>query len=266
MGVRVILSCLGLLVSLPLPAKLSPERKQEVDTAIERGVRYIDSVRDTVPAPSAMFFYRYGRKFQISELLAFGKRAQAAFEALPAMDRNLPFKKLLDPSFTWPEVAVEKIPPTDGYMYSSLYCMDDLPAAMNLDPKQVEEIIEEGGYALTHVALALQWYKERCCEFPNGKALLEKAAQKMTEELEPLRFPNDLILEHLAFLYYFGKGSLVDDQWLQPVLDAQRADGGWGAKETSETSWWHSTGLAVFFLLEHTRPNPSVVPIFLMQN
>ncbi len=55
-------------------------------------------------------------------------------------------------------------------------------------------------------------------------------------------------------LYYLGAGAEVEAAWIDALLDAQRADGGWPTRKSEARSDPHPSALALWVLLENLEP------------
>lgn len=70
----------------------------------------------------------------------------------------------------------------------------------------------------------------------------------MSAELASVGAVTDLALEQSAMLSYLGRTDQISSGWVERILAAQRADGGWG--EFDGPSTWHMTMLAVWSLAD----------------
>jgi hypothetical protein len=119
-----------------------------------------------------------------------------------------------------------------------------------------------GDYMLPHVLLAWIWIQENGCEvsLPDGFVENLYIANAALIGTDPV--VNDLELEAAAFLCLAGQGALVDDAFVDRVIEVQNADGGWlFSSDTPSVSDWHTTILGLLLLLHVEYPADSYPPM-----
>lgn len=147
--------------------------------------------------------------------------------------------------------------PWDDLLLRALYC--DVYGYSDEDFRILGTLRPDGGYTDTHVLLALLFLRENgCYERPERDSatgtligMLVRAAEKETGW-------SDLFSERVVFLYWAGAGDRVKPEWIDRIVAAQGADGGWADAAWGEGSNPHSTGLSLlsirYFLEGNDRP------------
>lgn len=136
----------------------------------------------------------------------------------------------------------------------ALYC-----DRMELSPNYVntfKEGVSSGGYPLTHALLAWIWIQENGCNLNLPDGFIEDMYQANAALINTDSVVTDLELEAAAFLYLAGQGDLVDDAFLDCVLESQCDDGGWESGMR-----WHTTILGLLYLLHVEFPSDSYPPV-----
>lgn len=182
------------------------------------------------------------------------QRAGTLATAPPAAQLRL-FGRLVDPG-TRPDPAdlATIANQSDRLLLAALYC-DELGEA-TLDA--LAPWAEKGGADVSHGALALGWLLENGC-VATGAA--EPLRQRFLRGLaaEAARVPaTDVGIETMAMLDYLGAAGRVESAWVDAVMAAQHADGGWGERP-DDASNDHTTTLALWVLLGASgRPGAAV--------
>lgn len=114
---------------------------------------------------------------------------------------------------------------------------------------------------LTHAALCLAWLREQGKDglLKEVDSLYKFQTAKLKSLAETQDYSTDTGLEALAGLIRLGKADAIQPEWIEKIVAAQNADGGWawipGDKASSNE---HSTILAVWVLthyLHHGKVN-----------
>jgi hypothetical protein len=100
-----------------------------------------------------------------------------------------------------------------------------------------------GGYELTHAAAGLVLATERGCPVPIDPSSATTGLVALLEE------PTDLGLEACGMLGYVGEPDLIRSEFVDEVLEAQAADGGW-SQQLGGPSTVHATEWGLRCLLE----------------
>ncbi|MCW4034161.1 MAG: hypothetical protein NWF03_02225 [Candidatus Bathyarchaeota archaeon] len=142
----------------------------------------------------------------------------------------------------------------------ALYC-DKFGLPENY-PDMLQNAVDTGDYLLTHALLALIWIEENGCEVTLPDGFVEQTYSDVAGLIEyyPAMTPYlDLRIEAAAFLYLAGQGDLVDDDFVEYVLETQLPDGSWDNTKTEYR--WHTTVLALVLLLHVENPSVSYAPM-----
>ena len=113
------------------------------------------------------------------------------------------------------------------------------------------------GYEDTHVLLGLLMLRENKCY---SRRIVERHINEMVDAIFKVlqRHDNyyDLFVERVVFLYFAGRGDLVEEAWIRRIAEGQGDDGGWGVLE-GMFSVEHPTVLSVIGLLFWMEGSPS---------
>jgi hypothetical protein len=160
------------------------------------------------------------------------------------------FERLIDPNARRPDQLAPAMNEIDKFTVAALYC-DQIPVGESYEARMAQ-LATEGGYALTHVALAIKWLEENGCD-PPSPALRTRVIKAMAAGVVPDDRLEDTEIERAAFLYYLDRGDLVPRGFIASLLRAQNRDGGWPEfwpDTQGGGSHWHPTVLALWVLLE----------------
>lgn len=112
----------------------------------------------------------------------------------------------------------------------------------------------EGGYALTHSALALAWYMEQGCLSSSDKEVGQLKEFLISEMLRLARqqpFPTDLKVEALAFICYLGGRDELNVNDVLSLISYQRLDGAFsGSNDPYKGVNVHTTLLCLWLFCE----------------
>lgn len=117
-------------------------------------------------------------------------------------------------------------------------------------------------YGATHLLWWLSWADELDCQLPQGvdrtKVVQQIVADFRVARTRPDNAPvNDLSIEQATILAAEGEGSRVPDDWTAKLVAAQLRNGAWAHNLPGSTPGqdWHSTMLAVWYLLTVSEPD-----------
>lgn len=174
------------------------------------------------------------------------------------------FRRLMDPAATVTVADIDALRmPIDQVTATALYCQTiPLPADFVLT---LDEMVDLGGYNMTHAIIAFQWLLENGC-IPEA-TLAARHQRHVDALLRQIEKEDGLItdrrVEALATLFYIGGGDRVRPEWIALVLQRQLPDGQWpGYADQPQTPNAHTTLMALWLLLEaRTAAAPSTVPM-----
>lgn len=128
--------------------------------------------------------------------------------------------------------------------------------------KTLTEAANGEGYLLTHALLACIWIQENGCESALPEGLIEKVCEDTAALVGNDPIVEDLELEAAVLLYLAGQGQLVDETFIEKVIEAQNEDGGWSISSTNPNeSNEHATVFALTLLLRMDSPVDSYPPM-----
>ena len=228
------------------------DRDPQTDAGIDRAIRFLADPAHIYGHAGYYLVQFLHRRFDIEAFADIPDRYRSfrLQSLLPATGVDL-FERLIDPDARLVRERLPTVPhPVDRLTIEALYC-DQSPVSTGYESR-LRDMVSEGRYELTHVALAIAWLDENRCG-PRLPALRAEVAEKMAAEVRVDGRLDDPEIEAAAFLYYLGRGELVPRDFPASLLQAQNADGGW-AEEWPGTgkpaSNWHPTALALWVLLE----------------
>ena len=114
----------------------------------------------------------------------------------------------------------------DAYLIHALYC-DLVPFSPDNFKKLLTFTDGQGGYGDTHVLLVLSFLKHRNCV---DTAEIDTAMAPIVQRIAGAEFSStsyDIQAERIVFLYWAGKGDLVQKAWIDHLLAGQAKDGSW---------------------------------------
>jgi hypothetical protein len=147
----------------------------------------------------------------------------------------------------------------DSLTVPALYC-DQLALPADY-PALLDRIASLGDYKLTHVLLAWIWIQNNGCEVSLPDGFIEGIYLATAALIGDNPVVDDLELEAAAFLYLAGQGALVDNAFVERVIEVQNDDRGWGYSSETGDSEWHPTILALLLLLHVGFPADSYPPM-----
>lgn len=174
------------------------------------------------------------------------------------------FRRLIDPSAHATVADIDALQmPIDQVTTTALHCQTvPLPADFLLT---LDEMVDLGGYNMTHAIIASQWLLENGCIAPEAiAARKQRNIDALLRQIEKDEGQlTDRRVEALATLYYIGGGDRVRPEWIDFVLQRQLPDGQWPAyADQPQTPNPHTTLMALWFLLEaRSAAAPSRIPM-----
>jgi hypothetical protein len=227
--------------------------EEQVRTAVANGITFVNTTRE----PYGLWFMSMmHRLFGVPEFANALERYDEVTAERPGEEAAVlrVLRRLNDAANPLQPGDLDHVViPTDRVLATALYC-DRLGL-----PPEFAEVLEEGvkagGYAATHVLLAWVWLRDNRCQLAVRDGFVEDLCRANVAILEDQpTLLNDLKLEAAAFLCMAREGKRVDPRFVRHVVSVQRADGGWGKRDTPnpanpDESSWHSTILALLLLL-----------------
>lgn len=162
-----------------------------------------------------------------------------------------------DKAFTEPPVV-----PVEGVSLTNIYASHCDKIALPADYwTLMRSQYEQGGYYLTHVALAFRFMKDNNCDIPDDAKVLESQVNRgmVAIAADPASLA-DLRYEAIALLLLSGSRSDVKQEWINQIASEQLPDGSW-ALQLGGTSNDHTTLLAMWALLQYSRPDVEYQPL-----
>ena len=250
------------------PARFVGQEAAPLTSAAGRGESHLRQHADQIDPAMLLILDFLARRFDSGWMQAAAARVRTPSSATPcgageagceSASARLSIRRLVDPSIRVTAADIASLAAAggskvDGFTFAALHC-STVPLAEDY-PQRIAHWLDPAGedYDPPHAALALQWALERDCL----DASEEPVARVRALAIEQLaRFadgiPRDQPIEAVAMLGYLGARDRVERRWLDAIVAAQHEDGGWG-DQPDEASNDHTTILALWVLLEQTRP------------
>lgn len=243
--------------------------------AIDRAIQSLVSQQGSLDPILAIILDSVRRRFELAAVPPQTAHVDAAQDAARKAgtvmrtgdglaDMLAVFRRLMDPSATASAADIEALRmPIDQVTAMAIHCQTlPLPADFL---RTLDEMVELGGYVMTHAVLASQWALENGC-LPAAALDARRQGQvdallRQIEQEEGLL--TDRRVEALATLFYIGQGRHARQEWLDLVLERQLPDGQWPAyADQPNTPNPHTTLMALWLLLEaRSEGHPSPIPI-----
>jgi hypothetical protein len=242
----VIIASVAVLVLLGIRATSAPKHP-EVREALDRASEFLLQRRENLDPTTIAVLADILRDFRVPVIAAIvDSEKERACTGLRQRGSG-PFCRLLWPSHRASTREIAAMTPIDQMTGRALHCGElGVDAAYET---RIEVAISEGEYGLTHAAIALHWIARNGCEHgPQWRTYRAKAAEGLASCVERVGSQTDLGIEAVVALFLLERGDLVQKGWIENMLLAQRADGGWGAKP-HKSSWDHTTFLAMWVML-----------------
>ncbi len=235
---------------------LSPAEK-----AIRKAALYEVHMITSAQAFQRLLFDYLQRSYGLQPELGVSKTPMT----IPASGPSYPSELNYLARIAYPDNVI-KVAPKDNpesISFTNIYAAncDNLPLPPNFW-QIVEEEYQAGKYYLTHDALALFFMKDNGCALPTTADIL--SAQITTGMVNIVKDPTtiaDLRYEAIAFLQLTGHRDLIKSEWIDQIIQEQMPDGSWSAVAGSKKSDDHSTLLALWALLQYSRPEVKYQPL-----
>jgi hypothetical protein len=221
---------------------------------------FAERVESADPSWLGLFGYMH-RRFGIRVTLKSGEELHTLREGVARPETYAIYRRIDDPEARIEKAQIAALPtPIDRITASALHC--DRIAL----PAEWIEILRKasraGAYALTHAVLATEWTIENGCLDRRDIEPLHAEQVELLEKLIGGRAglaatqpaATDLWIEAMVMLDYSGESARLRPEWVEEMLDLQRADGGWPRHPRASRSDAHATALALWIILEHLDP------------
>ena len=228
--------------------------------AVLKAQQYLKNSLGTVQVEQRLVLDYLQRQFNLDESLSAAKTPFQIVENPRTYPQEINFLARI----SYPEKLVT-VPPrnvVDGPILTNIYSANcdhvQLPAnfwsTMNDNYKQ-------GGYYVTHDALAFAFIRDNSCTIPTSESELQsKVVDSMVKLAGDPNTNSDLRYEAIAFLGLSGHAPLIDSKWIDKVIAEQKSDGSWvDGKDVQNRD--HTTTLALWALLEYRKPNVRHEPL-----
>lgn len=235
-------------IDVPQLPVVEDAEADEIRTAVERAVAFVEPQLDDVPQLELAFFDWMRRNWRLEGL----NRAGDLIETQPRQDDagRAVLERLVDPLVTLPDRASFDAAPGAFFEYDvmavALHCDHRELSAEDIDV--AEAAVSQGSeYEWAHTAYALRWMDELGCASPGGGALRDLVLVTLVDALQGATVADDASLSMSAALAVLGRPDLVPAGFRRIVVDQQDEGGGW-APVVGEPPGWHATGLALWTL------------------
>ena len=272
----VVFSIIALCTLLAVPLLLHPKPEpaptptpsptlapNALQPAITKAINFFEESREPNDPYALLMLDVAHRRFGIA---AFADALQRYDQILATLPDKAPlmrlFRRIADhdnPLQAWDLQEVTE--DLDRVTILALYC-DQLGLSDTNYQSMLEQAMSLGDYMLTHVLLACIWVQENGCGVPLPNGFIENIYQANAALINDDSVVDDLELEAATFLYFAGRGALVDHGFVDCVIAAQNSDGGWSLSSgTLDDSDWHASVLGLLLLLHVKYPSDSYPPM-----
>ena len=179
---------------------------------------------------------------------------------------NKAFKKLHDDSFRVDKPVFDNMVRVRHSFNSNsmraLYC-DQFPLPIDF-LESLSKAVDDGAYHTTHAGFQLQIAVNNGCLDTSAaevKAIMNKLVLRLQDVANNDTANVDICIEAMAVLVFLGRSELLSRNWVHYILNRQLSDGGFPATSLDTVSHPHTSGLALWVLLELAY-NSSVEPVF----
>ncbi len=239
--------------------KLNQERYNNLskeEKAILKAQGFLMDSITTVAPPERILLSYIQRKFNLPNRLGVDEVPINLNEDLPTYPDDVHYlARIASPN------KIVKVPPKnyleDNLKVINIYSAncDHMPLPANFW-LVIEQNIQEGGYPMTHVALAFAMMRDNGCKFPaDVDKINDRVMQGLVKLADDPATIADLRYEAIAFLLLSERRDLVKQFWIDQIVKEQRDDGGWSKEVGDKKIDYHSVILAFWALLEYERPN-----------
>lgn len=231
------------------------------EKAIRRSEAY-QSQNITAAHPFQRLLFDYlQRSYKLNSRLSVAK---SPFD-IPQKDDSQSTELRYMARIAFPDKVMKEKPKQEpeGISFSNIYAAncDNLPIPGNFWAA-MDEQYKSGGYYLTHVALAFRFLKDNKCAISDDAKVLESQVNKgMIAIVNDPETVADLRYEAIAFLLLGGQRSDVKQKWINQIANEQLPNGGWAVKNGNKVADDHATLLAIWALLQYSRPDVEYQPL-----
>lgn len=231
----------------------------ETQAAINRGKNYLKQNLDQVAPYQRLMLDFLQRKFQLDpafsgEVTPIASYAEPSEATMFAATERIAYRDRL----------VDTLPPltttTDSMIMYAANC-DRIPLPSGYETV-LQQNVQEGSYAMTHVVFAFDFLHDNGCTIPaSWNKIRQQAFQGTLRFARNPAVDQDLRYESIAFVLHDDLRAETKPAAIKQILHEQRKDGGWGGAATDTTMQDHQTMLALWALLEYAHPEAPKEPL-----
>lgn len=234
---------------------------QQYEASIKEGLDYLESTANNISPLQWLMIDYLQRKFSLGpELSATQRNIKPPLNEPDATDFRV-YQRIINPDALVESLPTSEISPMRQMLMSAAHC-DHIPLPSNF-PELLSSNVDDGGYNLTHVAFAFGLMEDNACAInpESDLKIREATTQGLVKLADKKDVSEDLHYEAIAFLLHLGRRDLVKARWINQIASAQQPDGGWTILAQDKTSSDHATVVALWALLEYSRPETPQTPI-----
>jgi hypothetical protein len=261
--VLVVVTTIGFYFSLRTFPNISANvpNTQQYEASISKGLDYLESTANNISPLQWLMIDYLQRKFSLEQQYSAVQREIKPPSNEPDATDFKVYRRIIEPDSLIKSLPTTDVSPMRQMLMSAAHC-DHIPMPSNFY-ELLKNNINAGGYNLTHVAFALGLMKDNSCPLSpeNDLIIREATIQGLVQLADKTDVSEDLRYEAVAFLLHLGRRDLVQPRWLNKITEAQQPDGGWSILAQDKTSSDHATVVALWALLEYSRPETPESPI-----
>lgn len=246
---------------LKIPAFPDGSKSMDYEMSITKGLAYLKNNQENVEYSQWFILDYLQRKYSLDEAFSAGNREISPPQEEESLQEFHVHKRIAYPDQLVNVLPLEGASSMRQMMMMATHC-DHIPLPIDYE-QLVRKNIQAGEYDMTHVAFSLERMKENNCAFPNAldRELRDDVARRMVDLAEDTTTKPDLRYEAIAFLMHMDRRDLVKAEWINQIVEQQQPDGGWKVNHEDSASNDHATVLALWALLEYSRPNAPNEPV-----
>jgi hypothetical protein len=162
------------------------------------------------------------------------------------------WRRIFDPVYQVSNADFNQLVGFDAVTFPPVYCHQFPLVDANI--QDMRDYVLLGGYYTTHVLLALLWAIDNACPMPPAydQDLLSDTIRDVyaIADAGGSSVLDDLRVDAMAILAAAGRHDLIQASWVDQILDEQLAGGGWKGDPNDSEPADHTTGLALWLLLQ----------------
>lgn len=223
--------------------------------AINQSISYLRTNLESVDPLNRLILDYLQRAYNLDHVFSNEKTPIPPPQELQEAKEFSTFQRIVLPNQSVNTLPLDQADPMSQMMMQAANC-DHIPIQPDFGELVVSNI-RMGKYYLTHVAFSLQRMQENGCKYfslQHEQAIRQEVTEGMSALVKDTRTSQDLRYEAIAFLMDIGHRDQIQKTSIDEMTQHQLPNGSWSNDD-------HTTILALWSLLEYTRPNTPKEPM-----